>query len=107
MAAAADARLDRPDHGAAGFGRDDWRCGDGLPLRPQDWLDLLTSDGVPVQAFTFDAVGNRTTVTTSAGIVAATYAADDRILSYNGQAITHDASGERATQAVRSPSPPS
>ena len=61
----------------------------GYRYDAQDRLDQVTTNGVAAQAFTFDAAGNRTAVTTSAGIVAATYAADDRILSYDGQAITH------------------
>nr|MDQ2668354.1 RHS repeat-associated core domain-containing protein [Gemmatimonadota bacterium] len=70
----------------------------GYHYDAQDRLDLVTRDGVAAQAFTFDAAGNRTAVTTSAGVVAATYSADDRILSYDGQTITHDASGARATE---------
>ncbi|MDQ2668646.1 MAG: RHS repeat-associated core domain-containing protein, partial [Gemmatimonadota bacterium] len=70
----------------------------GYRYDAQDRLDLVTKDGAAAQAFTFDAAGNRTAVTTSAGIVAATYAADDRILSFDGQAIRHDASGSRASE---------
>ena len=70
----------------------------GYRYDAQDRLDQVTKNGVAAQAFTFDAAGNRTAVTTSAGIVAATYAADDRVLSYDGQAITHDASGARVSE---------
>lgn len=70
----------------------------GYHYDAQDRLDQVTKGGAPFQAFTFDAAGNRTTVTTGAGIIAATYASDDRIVSYDGQAITHDASGARASE---------
>ena len=63
-----------------------------------DRLDQLSVNGTVAQALEYDLAGNRLSNTTNAGITSATYASDDRLLSVNGFAITHDSPGARSTE---------
>ena len=69
-----------------------------------DRLDQVSRDGTVMQQLTYDLAGNRLASTTSAGGVAATYASDDRLLSFDGRPITHDAARARATEVTASDS---
>lgn len=63
-----------------------------------DRLNQVSVDGTVALALTYDLAGNRLTRTTNAGISSATYASDDRLLSMDGHAITHDSAGARTTE---------
>jgi RHS repeat-associated protein len=57
-------------------------------------LTTVTRDGAPLATYTYDANGNRTSVTTSAGTVVATYDNQDRILTFGDRTYTHTPHGE-------------
>jgi RHS repeat-associated protein len=57
-------------------------------------LTTVTRDGAPLATYTYDANGNRTSVTTSAGTVVATYDNQDRLLTFGDRTYTHTAHGE-------------
>ena len=63
-----------------------------------DRLDQVSVNGTVAQALEYDLAGNRLSRTTNAGTVSATYANDDRLLSVDGLAITHDSAGARRTE---------
>ena len=62
---------------------------------PGGW-PRLTRGGALLASYTYDANGNRTSVTTSGGTIAATYDDQDRILTFGDRAYTHTAHGEVA-----------
>lgn len=49
---------------------------------------------MPLAAHTYDANGNRTSITTGAGTIAATYDDQDRILTFGARNYTHTPHGE-------------
>ncbi|NOT59714.1 MAG: hypothetical protein HOP19_05750 [Acidobacteria bacterium] len=63
-----------------------------------DNLQRLTSEAhtnQSPQSFTYDQVGNRTNAPNN---IAPTYAANNRLMSYNGLTFTYDLNGNRETQ---------
>src|SRR5258708_78033 len=63
-----------------------------------DRLDQVSRDGVVSQQLSYDLAGNRLASTTNAGVVSATYATDDRLLTFGGNTVTHDSAGARRTE---------
>ena len=57
-------------------------------------LTTVTRDGVLLTFYAYDNNGNRTGVTTSAGTIAASYDAQDRVLTVGDRTYTHSADGE-------------
>jgi RHS repeat-associated protein len=62
-------------------------------------LTTVTRDGAPLATYAYDANGNRTSVTTSAGTVVATYDNQDRILTFGDRTYTHTPHGEVSSWA--------
>ena len=56
-------------------------------------LETVDQDGLPYASYTYDANGNRLSVTT-AGTTSATYDGQDRILTHGAWTYTHGANGE-------------
>ena len=54
----------------------------------------VRENGVPTEAYTYDANGNRLQATTSAGTVTGTYDAQDRLLTYGATAFEYTRNGE-------------
>jgi RHS repeat-associated protein len=57
-------------------------------------LAAVSRDGNLLASYGYDANGNRTSVTTTAGTIAATYDAQDRILTFGDRTYTHTHHGE-------------
>lgn len=65
-------------------------------------LSQVTLNGVPTASYSYDANGNRTSLTTPNGQVTATYDDQDRSLTYGSATYTYTANGELATKTVGS-----
>ncbi len=61
-------------------------------------LTEVKQNGLTVSVYTYDANGNRLSKTGTTGTQSGTYDAQDRLLSYNGNAYTYTANGELATK---------
>jgi len=57
-------------------------------------LTGVTRGGVPLASYTYDANSNRTSVTTDAGTVLATYDSQDRVVTFGDRTYTHSPNGE-------------
>jgi RHS repeat-associated protein len=66
----------------------------GYAYDPAGRLSGVTRDGVSVATYTYDANGNRLTVTAPSGTVSATYDAQDRLTQYGATTYTYTAAGE-------------
>ncbi len=61
-------------------------------------LSTVSKDGVQVSSYVYDANGNRTSVTDSAGVKTATYDGEDRIQSFGSASYTFSPLGQLATK---------
>ncbi|MBI2568974.1 MAG: RHS repeat protein [Candidatus Schekmanbacteria bacterium] len=59
-------------------------------------LASATEDGAPAASWTYDANGNRTSETTPAGTIAASYDGQDRLVAYGDSTYTFGAAGQLA-----------
>jgi YD repeat-containing protein len=57
-------------------------------------LQTVSRDANLLASYGYDPNGNRTSVTTASGTVAATYDAQDRIVTFGDRTYTHTAHGE-------------
>jgi RHS repeat-associated protein len=64
---------------------------------PAGRLASVTRNGVPYQSYGYDANGNRTSLTTSAVTIAATYDAQDRLLTWGTRTYTYTPHGDLAS----------
>jgi RHS repeat-associated protein len=60
-------------------------------------LQAVTRNGSPYQSYGYDANGNRTSLTTTAGTIAATYDAQDRLVTWGTRSYTYTAHGDLAS----------
>jgi YD repeat-containing protein len=60
-------------------------------------LASVTRNGVPYQSYGYDANGNRTSLTTTAGTIAATYDAQDRLVTWGTRSYTYTPHGDLAS----------
>jgi RHS repeat-associated protein len=63
-------------------------------------LATVARDGTPAASYAYDANGNRLSVTTPSGVVAGTYDAQDRLLTYGTASYAYTAAGELLTKTV-------
>ncbi|HEX6913305.1 MAG TPA: RHS repeat-associated core domain-containing protein, partial [Longimicrobium sp.] len=64
----------------------------------------VTRDGVAVEAYEYDANGNRVRAVTAGGVAVGAVDAQDRLLSYGGATYAYSANGELRTRVVGSDS---
>ena len=63
-------------------------------------LTGVRENGVTISTYSYDTNSNRLKAVTSAGSIAATYDAQDRLLTYGSASFAYTANGELATQTV-------
>jgi YD repeat-containing protein len=60
----------------------------------------VQKDGVPVAGYTYDANGNRLTITAGSSTTSATYDAQDRLTHFGATSYSYTANGELASKSV-------